>query len=150
MREFNIYLAGALSCFGKENFDKGNVWREDVKFCIKKINEITNSKYDLYIFNPNEYYNFLDNSTYDSQREIKEFELNKLRHSDLVIVNFNGQSIGTSKELAVAHELRIPIIGLCEESDNINKIHPWDLDDVSKLFTDKEEMLEYILNYYLN
>jgi len=51
-----------------------------------------------------------------------EFDLNKVRHSDLIICNFNDMfSLGTMAELAIAYERRIPVIGL-----DINKqtLHP--------------------------
>ena len=44
----------------------------------------------------NDYYNFIS-VEYDSELEVQKFDLDKVKNSDLVIVNFNVRtSIGTS------------------------------------------------------
>ena len=82
MEKFQIYLAGGMGKFGKENFDKSNVWRT---YC-KEILE--NGKY-VNVVNPNDYFNFLEEPKYKSEREVMAFDLNKVRSSDLIIINFN-------------------------------------------------------------
>lgn len=131
--------------FGKDNFDKGNEWRVDLKnqlesFCCD---------YKVKVSNPNDYYNFLDNSTYDSEQEIMEFDINKVRNADLCIVNFNDlSSLGSMAELTIAYERRIPVIGLCENGE-LNKLHPWQKCMVNKMFTSRDDLTFYILKYYL-
>lgn len=128
--------------FGKENFSEGNEWRVDISNQLKNLS-------DGYIssINPNDYYNFLDDSTYDSQKEVMDFDLWKLRQSDLVIVNFNDiSSLGTMSEIAVAYDHKIPIIGLCED-DNINQLHPWQESMCLKIFTDREVLVRYVIDY---
>lgn len=86
MREYNIYLAGGMGKFGKEHFDEGNKWRVG----CKRLLEDFSCDYKVKVCNPNDYFNFLDEPRkYESEREIMEFDLNKVRNSDLVIINFN-------------------------------------------------------------
>ena len=128
--------------FGKEHFSEGNEWRVDISNQLKNLS-------DGYIssINPNDYYNFLDDSTYDSQKEVMDFDLWKLRQSDLVIVNFNdNSSLGTMAEIAIAYDHKIPIIGLCED-DNRNQLHPWQENMCLKNFTDREDLVRYVIDY---
>lgn len=136
----NVYLAGAMTGL---TFEKSNLWRVYIKGelesheCNHKVNCI----------NPQDYYNLFDNTAYDSEREVMEFDLHKLRTSDLVIVNFNNiGSLGTMAEIAVAYELKIPIIGL---NKNNNELHPWQQEMCNKVFTDIDELIEYVKFYYL-
>ena len=69
----------------------------------------------------------------------------KLRKSK---VNFNVRtSIGTSKEIAIANEYNIPVIGL---NENDLELHPWDINDCRRIFTDKEKLIDYVHKFYLN
>lgn len=145
MKDFSIYLAGGMQKFGKENFNKGNEWRlycEDI---------LTNnfSKYRLNIINPNNYFNFADEiPQYDSQREVMEFDLNKVRNSDLIIINFNDKySLGSMAELAIAYERRIPVIGL---NTDLQILHPWQIEMCNRIFIDIDTMLTYINDFYLS
>ena len=76
-----------------------------------------------------------------------EFDLNLVRHSDLIIINFNDvYSLGSMAELAIAYERRIPVIGL-----NIDRqtLHPWQECMCNRIFNDIDEMLDYIEDFYL-
>lgn len=141
---YTIYLAGGMGKFGKDNFDKSNQWRV---YC-KKVLEACECDYKVKVTNPNDYFNFVENPpTYASQREVMEFDLNKVRNSDLLIVNFNDMySLGTMAEIAIAYERRTPVIGL-----DINKqtLHPWQLEMSSRIFDDVNEMLKYVKKNYL-
>lgn len=140
MKDFNIYLAGAMQGIG---FDESNTWRNNIIKSFGNVYSYNNVK----CINPNDYYNFKEVS-YDSQREVMEFDLYKVRHSDLIIVNFkNVVSLGTMAELAVAYENKIPIIGLNEEH---NELHPWQSCLCNKIFGNMNKMIDYITNYYLN
>lgn len=146
MERYDIYLMGGMSEFGKDNFDKGNEWRIDLKNRLEYIC----CNYKVHVINPNDYYNFLDDSTYNSELEIMEFDLNKVRNAKLGICNFNDiYSLGTMGELAIAYDRRIPVIGLCE-NDEVSKLHPWQRAMCQKIFTDREDLILYILNYYLD
>lgn len=142
MKLYRIYLAGTMGCFGRERFAEGNNWRVH----IKNILENSEGIYKVICDNPNDYYNFLQ-IEYDSELEIQKFDLDKVRNADLIIVNFNEHSVGTSKELAVANEYGIPVIGLNEKG---LKLHPWDANDCRRIFTSMKELIEYVEKFYLN
>lgn len=146
MRKMDIYLAGGMGKFGKENFDKGNNWR---KYC-KHIIELSgkNNGIDIVVINPNSYFNFLDEPPrYNSEREVMEFDLHKVRNSDLIVVNFNDvYSLGTMAELAIAYDRRIPVVGL--NIDN-HELHPWQIEFCTRIFTDIDKMLDYIRDFYI-
>ena len=92
-----LYLSGGM---GSLSFEEQSEWR------LKIINAIKFGEYDCekkaVFFNPVDYYNF-EEVQHKSEREVMEFDLNALRNSNLVIVNFNDpKSIGTTAELAIA------------------------------------------------
>ena len=134
--------------FGKDEFDKGNSWRV---YCEKELRDFAKNwrtNCTVKVHNPNDYYNFLQNPPlYDNQREVMEFDLNLVRHSDLIIINFNDvYSLGSMAELAIAYEKRIPIIGL-----NIDRqvLHPWQECMCNRIFNDIDELLDYVEDFYL-
>lgn len=145
MKDYQIYLAGGMGKFGKDNFDEGNKWRV---YCKKALNNYYGNN-KLKIINPNDYFNFLDEPrTYESEREIMEFDLYKVRNSDLIIINFNDMySLGSMAELAIAYEHRIPVIGLDVEKQNL---HPWEVEMCTRIFDDIDKMLDYVGDFYLN
>lgn len=130
--------------FGKENFDEGNQWRIICKDSLENFE----GKFNVKVINPNDYFNFKEEPpAYKTQREIMEFDLNKVRNADLIIVNFNDMySLGTMSEIAIAYEKRIPIIGF--DLDN-QTLHPWQIEMSNRIFDDIDEMLEYVQHYYL-
>lgn len=144
MQRIDVYLIGGMGKFGKDRFKEGDEWRgyfvhEFAKYYSRK---------EVHIINPNGYYNFLDDSNYDSQREIMEFDINKVRGSKFCICNFNDPgSLGSMAELAIAYERRIPVIGL---NENGAVLHPWQEEMCSKILKSKEDVLFYALNYYLD
>ena len=75
------------------------------------------------------------------------FDLYKLRNSDLVIVNFNDKwSLGTQSEIAIAYDRSVPIIGVDTEKQ---RLHPWQECMCERIFNDIDEMLDYIQDFYL-
>lgn len=141
MQNYNIYLAGGMS---DVPFEIQNTWR----VCLKQALESCECNYNVKAINPVDYYSFEDDSTYDSELEIMNYDLHRVRNSDLVIVNFNSpKSLGTMAEMAIAYDRRIPIIGL---NENVNTLHPWIHEMCSKIFTEREDLLEYVKHYYLN
>lgn len=144
MENYNVYLAGGMGKFGKDHFDEGNNWRI---YC-KSILENYECDYKIRVTNPNDYFNFKEDlPTYQTQREIMEFDLNKVRNSNLLIVNFNDMySLGTMCEIAIAYERKIPIIGLDIDKQTL---HPWQIEMSNRIFDDVNEMLKYVKNFYL-
>ncbi len=140
-----IYLCGGMGRFGKERFEEGNKWRVDIK---NQIENISNKK--AICCNPNDHFNFLNDTNYESQKEIMEFDLYKVRSSDLLIVNFNDpNSIGSVCEMAIAYDRKIHIIGLCENGEK-ESLHPWLKEFCNRIFTDREELILYVIQHYIN
>lgn len=141
---FQIYLAGGMQDL---SFDEQNEWRE--KFCKKFIWEVAQrrmSKKVINIINPVDYYN-LDKMIHDTEKEVVNFDTNFVRNSDLIVVNANDpRSIGTSMEIAIAHEHHIPILILNEKD---NELHPWWIEMSDKVFNDVATMRTYIIDFYI-
>lgn len=131
--------------FGKEKFKESNTWRG------KCINELKNfdSVYNILITNPNDYFNFISKiPAYKTRREVMEFDLNRVRDANLIIVNFNDMySLGTMAEIATAYERRIHIIGLNESNQ---ELHPWQVEMCNRVFDDICDMLDYVKYFYLS
>ena len=144
MKNFQIYLCGGMGKFGKDNFEKSNTWRI---YC-KNTLENCECDYNVKAVNPNDYFNFKEEQPrYVSQREVMELDLHKLRNSDLVIANFNDMySLGSMAELAIAYDRRIPIVGLDIDKQ---ELHTWQIEMCNRIFSDIQEMLDYVEDYYL-
>ena len=139
MDKVKFYMAGGMAGLSVEEQME---WRNDIK---KRINNSL-IHYPTYFFQPPYYYQ-PDGDYHRSEREAFLFDLNRLRHSDVVIVNFNVlKSIGTAMELAVAHENRIPVIGL---NENKNELHPWLYECCTRICETREELVRHIVDFYL-
>ena len=144
MKDYFIYLCGGMGKFGKDNFDEGNKWR---KYC-KQALETCECDFRVRAVNPNDYFNFVDEPPqYNTQDEVMRLDLHKLRNSNLVIANFNDMySLGSMAEIAIAYDRNIPIIGLNESEQ---ELHPWQICMPERIFNNIDEMLDYIINFYL-
>ena len=140
MNIYSIYLAGGMQNL---SIEEQTAWRDDVKQSLEKYE----CDYKIKCIDPTNYYTYDEENTYDSDLEVMQFDLHKLKKSNLVILNFNDPgSLGSMAELAIAYENGIPVIGLNEDEKNL---HTWQYFMCSKIFTDREDMLYYIENYYL-
>ena len=141
---YQIYLCGGMGKFGKKNFDEGDKWR---RYCKQALE---NYECDLKVraVNPNDFFNFVDEPPkYNTPDEGMRFDLHTLRNSDLVIANFNDMySLGSMAEIAIAYDRGIPVIGL---NENNQELHPWQVCMCERIFTDIDEMLDYIEDFYL-
>lgn len=141
METFRIYLAGGM---GGLSWEEQTEWR--TKICNEMYDFCDNYDVDVEAIDPTDYYNFKE-PKHKSEREVRNFDLHKLRRSDLVIANFNNPwSIGTNQEIAIAKELRIPVIGLNVEG---KELHPWSIDCCERIFDDIDELIEYVQDFYL-
>ena len=143
MAELNIYLSGGMSGL---SFEEQTAWRRDLKNCINDSYKYGSYQNKPVFFDPTKFYNF-ERKQHETEREVFEFDLNGVRKSDLVIVSFNDpKSIGTAMELIVAKEHNIPVIGLNVDS---KELHPWLTECCTRIFTDMEELVDYIKGFYL-
>ena len=142
MKTVDIYLAGGM---GNLDFEEQSKWRRQIMDEIKFGDH--DYEYKPLFINPVDYYNF-EEVRHKSENEIIEFDLNRVRKSDLIIVNFNDPtSIGTAMEIAVAKELHIPIVGI-----NIGnkQLHPWLKCSCMRICEDLREAVEYVVEFFLN
>ena len=141
METVKIYLSGGM---GSLSFEEQSKWRKQI------IDEITincHCEKKSIFFNPVDYYNFTEKQ-HKTEKEIVEFDLNAVRHSDLIIVNFNDpSSLGTCAELAIAYDRRIPIIGINKDKA---KLHPWLTEFVTRMCDDIREAVSHVVDFYLN
>lgn len=141
MNNYFIYLAGGMQNL---SFDDQNSWRTEVKKQLEKYD----CDYKVKCINPVDYYNTFDQTTYDSDLEVMQFDLHKVKTSNLLIMNFNNMySLGSMAELAIAYEKGIPVIGLNESGQ---QLHPWQYCMCPKVFNNRDDMMLYIKNYYLD
>lgn len=141
--KLKIFLSGGMSNIPEEDSKK---WRR--LFKQSKYKNISSAYYaDQYIFiNPTTLYK--PSEPYDPivEKEAMEYDLYWVKHSDLIVVNFNSlSSIGTAQEIMLAYTLNKPIIGMIEE-DKYNQLHPWYKQECIKIFKYKSDKLEDIIN----
>ncbi len=142
METVKIYLSGGM---GNLSYEEQARWRKQVNDAIL-YGAYHYTKKPIF-FNPVDYYNFTE-VRYKSEREVMEFDLNALRKSDLVIVNFNDpNSLGTCAELAISKELNIPVIGINKDG---HKLHPWLVEFTTRMCDDVREAVEYTVDFFLN
>lgn len=141
METIKIYLSGAM---GSVSYEEQSKWRKQV---IDAITYNYDCEKKPLFFNPVNYYNF-EEVRYKTQREVMNFDLNGLRHSDLVIVNFNDpSSLGTCAELAIAYDMKIPIVGINKDK---NELHPWLECFCDRMCESIKEAVEYVVDFHLN
>ena len=141
MESVKIYLSGGM---GNISFEEQSKWRKKI---INEIEINCPCEKKPIFFNPVDHYNFAE-VRYKTEREVMNFDLNALRHSDLIIVNFNDpNSLGTCAELAIAYEMKIPIVGINKDSQ---KLHPWLECFCDRMCDDIREAVDYVVEFYLN
>ena len=142
--KLKVFLSGGMSNISEEDSKK---WRN--LFEKKRFRNVISRIYysDYYIFlNPTKLYKPTEpyNQTYE--KEAMEYDLYWVKHSDLIVVNFNSlSSIGTAQEIMLAYTLNKPIIGMIEE-DKYDQLHPWYKEECIKIFKYKSDKLEDIIN----
>jgi len=145
MIERRVYLAGGVTGL---SFQEQSVWRIKMMgdlFAELRCNDGVSRH--VTVVDPVEFYDF-EEKNYDTEKEILLFDLNKVRKSDLIIVNFNNPaSLGTMSEVAIAWEHRIPILGLNEDN---SELHQWQIEMTSKMFDNTEDLTQYAVKYYLS
>ena len=141
MNNYYIYMAGGMTNLSMK---EQNEWRNIIRDELEEYE----CDYNIKCINPVDYYNTYDSTTYDSDLEVMQFDLHKVKTSNLIIINFNDmKSLGSMAELVIAYDRGIPVIGLNESEQ---QLHPWQYCMCSKIFNNKEVMLQYIKDYYLD
>lgn len=146
---FQIYLAGGMQNL---TFEEQNEWREKIVAKVKLRAEVQIdctcdiSIPSVHFINPVQYYNF-KYPVHDTEKEIMNFDTRLVRNSDLIVVNANDpHSIGTSMEIAIAHEHDIPVLILAENGE---KLHSWWVEMSDKIFNNADSLYDYIVRFYL-
>ena len=91
--------------------------------------------------------NFKDREV-DSANEIVEFDLQDVREADIIIVNYNKPSIGTSMEVFYAsHELGKFVVAF--SPFEFKECNPWMVKFCTKILPSLEDVIEYITEHFI-
>lgn len=141
---FKIYMSRAMQ---DATIDEQN---SNTDYIIKAVTNYVvdfNQSEKVKFFNPYEYYNY-EYKNHITEKEIFRYELENVRNSSLIIYDEQGiKSIGASMELAIAYEHRIPILVL--NKDN-KPVHPWIEHVSNRIFQNVDELINFVIEYYLN
>ena len=140
--KLKIFLSGGMTGLTEE---EASGWRTSFK-----LNNIIQG-FPFIFIDPTYYYFPTDKTTQEYEKEAMEYDLYWVKHSDLIVVNFNSlSSIGTAQEVMYAHILNKPIIGMIEE-DKYDQLHPWYKEECFKIFkynsNELKETIEEIIKY---
>ena len=139
-----LYLSGGMSGLTVE---ESNGWRIKVKQDLFAF--ILNGT--IKVFNPMDSY--IHNEYRMNEKEAMRYDLNILRKSSYMLVYFNdANSLGTAMEIAIAHELKIPIIGVFDDKENckaLDTLHPWVYNMCDVVLDSLDDAVNYIKKNYL-
>ena len=142
-----IYLSGAM---GGLSVPEQKYWRNQVKTAIMSQLDISGTMKMPVFHSPPDYYPYVKDINYSerkSEREVMEFDLYQVRHSDLIIVNFDHpNSIGTAMELMLAKEYHIPVVGLNAEG---HELHSWLSECCIRICDSMNELVTHVVDFYL-
>lgn len=130
-----IYLCGPIM---DEHEGHARAWRERAKQLLSN---------DFVLLDPMRR-NFKDREV-DSANEIVEFDLQDIRDADIVLVNYNKASIGTSMEVFYAsHDLKKFVVGFSPFT--FKDCSPWMVRFCTKILPSLEEACSYIKEHFIN
>ena len=135
--KFNIYLVGPMS---NVSWQEQTEWRKHIKNYIEHYSSIP-----VHCINPCDFYN-LKEKLHNSELEVMEWDLRMLKKCDLVICMLSNNSVGSIMEIAVARENHIPILGI---NPHDIELHPWIESSMSRIFNSVNDLLEYVMYFYL-
>lgn len=149
---FRIYTAGKMS---GTSLQKQTEWRFEIERHIREAAERYGRSSDnsLVFIHPPLYYNY-ELKKHRTEREVKDWEVNQIRKSDIMIVNLDGinHSVGAHFELSVADSVNafggkhIYVIGVGKSEE---PLHPWIQLSLHREEEDFEKAAEYIADYLL-
>ncbi len=131
--KMTIYLSGPIM---DEHEGLARFWREEAKRLLSA---------DFRILDPMRR-KFVDRQV-DSANEIVEFDLQDVRDADIILVNYNKPSIGTSMEVfyAAHDEGKFVVTFSPFEFENCS---PWMVRYSTKILPSLEEACEYIKTHF--
>lgn len=129
-----IYLSGPIM---DEHEGIARAWRQ-------KATELLSEQFQL--LDPMRR-NFKDREV-DSANEIVEFDLQDVRDADIILVNYNKPSIGTSMEVFyAAHDLKKFVVGFSPFS--FKDSSPWMVRYCTKILPNLEDACDYINTHFV-
>ena len=139
-----LYTAGKMSGIPFEDQMK---WRSEFEYTLRKFTDEP-----LSFIHPPMYYNY-EHLNHKTEAEIKEWELNKIRECDIVVVDLNdiNTTVGTHIELGFINAVNmlggkhIYVVGIGDTKD----IHPWIDLSLLRCEPDIESACRYITEYLL-
>ena len=140
------FLAGAMINDADKWEDRYAIkWRKDAyKYFGDHIDNICVSM-------PPEFWNIDPDYSCDGKETLR-FDMRNIRESDIVLVNLKdvASSVSTCDEIFYAYISQKPIVGFGEDED-MEGLHPWVKEQITKIFTGKKSMkqaIDYIATYY--
>lgn len=148
---YKIYTAGKMA--GLSPYDQME-WRKEIELSVRHAADnygIPQS--EICFIHPPKFYQYGE-TYFQSEREVKDWDLNQVRNSDIVIVNLDTveTSTGTHYELAMVDAMNsfgnkhIFVIGIGNEGKSI---HPWIEETLHRRESDYDDAADYIVNYLL-
>lgn len=130
-----IYLCGPIM---DEHEGYARAWRQRAKELLA---------HDFVLLDPMRR-NFKDREV-DSANEIVEFDLQDIRDADIVLVNYNKTSIGTSMEVFYAsHDLKKFVVAFSPFS--FKDCSPWMVRFCTKILPTLDDACAYIKEHFVN
>ncbi len=130
-----IYLSGPIM---DENLDAAKTWRERATAALQE---------QFLILDPMRR-NFKDREV-DSANEIVEFDLQDVREADILLVNYNKVSIGTSMEVFyAAHDLGKFIVAFSPYP--YKECSPWMVRYCTKILPNIDSAIAYIRDHFVH
>lgn len=149
---YRIYTAGKMA--GLSSYDQME-WRKRIENRVRQAASNAGISQSQIIFiHPPCFYEYGENY-HQSEREVKEWDLNQVRTSDIVIVDLDTveSSIGTHYELATVDAVNafggkhIFVIGIGGGVDK--ELHPWIADTMHHHEYNYDDAARYIVNYLM-
>lgn len=146
-----IYTAGKMAGL---SLDEQMSWRLEFERCLKDMLKYRGIPHNhVRIVHPPVYYTYGRNY-HKTEREVKNWDLNQVRASDIVVVKLDdvSSSIGTHYELATVDAINsfgnkhIFVIGV---GDSNVELHPWIEDTLHRREESFEDASQYIVDYLL-
>lgn len=145
MKELTIYEAGKMSGLGLQQMI---TWRIELTKELEDVAEIVGVKINA--VNPVNYFNFVQ-KRHQTKSEIMKFDLSKVKHSDIVVVNMDGlnTSIGTCIELYEAYKKEIPVLAF-GSNELYEELHPWIQCCITRHDETYKDTVNYIKDFYMS